>query len=306
VSVPTCVIYNPAAGRGKVRRGLEAARRRFAPDAVCRPTDGPCHAAELARKAVAEGFTRVVAAGGDGTVHEVANGLLAAGRDDVTLSVWPLGSMNDYAYTLGLLPWWTEGGVRPLDTLLVDVGMVCGGGHERYFINGCGIGFNGAVARESRGIRLLRGRPLYVLAFLRAMAWHYAIPDLAVRLDEADHDGPTLSLSLNLGRREGGFRVTPAARLDDGAFEVLYVGAVRRWELVRYLPALIAGRLPADHPQLRRGRCGRAVIRASAPPVVHADGELLDPPGDGPWELRVELLPRRLRVEVCPTYLYGR
>src|SRR5215210_8026673 len=91
VSLSTCVIYNPAAGRGKARSRLEAARRRFGPDVVYRPTDGPWHAAELARKAAAEGFARVVAAGGDGTVHEVANGLLAAGRDEVILSVWPLG-----------------------------------------------------------------------------------------------------------------------------------------------------------------------------------------------------------------------
>jgi diacylglycerol kinase family enzyme len=299
------VIYNPAAGRGKARKRLEAARRRFGPDVVYRPTDGPWHAAELARKAATEGFARVVAAGGDGTVHEVANGLLAADRDRVALSVWPLGSMNDLAYSLGLSCWWAEGAGRPLDILQTDVGVVRSAGRERFFVNGCGVGFNGLVARESRSIRWLRGRPLYVLAFLKTMVRHYATPDLTVRLDSAACEGPTLSLSLNLGQREGGFPVTPDARLDDGAFEVLHVGAVRRWELVRYLPGLVAGRLPTDHPHMRRAQCGRATVRAAAALCVHTDGELFATPTEDVRELEVELLPGRLRVEVCPPYLYG-
>jgi diacylglycerol kinase family enzyme len=299
------VIYNPAAGRGRARRRLDAARRRFGPDVVYRPTDGPWHAAELARKAASEGFTRVVAAGGDGTVHEVANGLLKAERDNVTLSVWPLGSMNDLAYTLGLSRWWTEGADQPLDVLRADVGLVRAAGRERYFVNGCGVGFNGLVARESRSIRWLSGRPLYVLAFLKTMALRYATPELSVRFDLEECNEPTLSLSLNLGQREGGFAVTPDARLDDGSFEVLHVGAVRRWELARYLPGLIAGRLPTDHPHLRRTQSSRAKIRSRAALCVHTDGELFATPSDDVRELDIGLLPARLRVEVCPRYLYG-
>jgi diacylglycerol kinase family enzyme len=305
VRLSTCVIYNPTAGRGKANERLDVARRRFGPDVVYRPTDGPWHAAELACKAAAEGFTRVVAAGGDGTVHEVANGLLTAGRHDVVLSIWPLGSMNDLAYSLGLSRWWVEGGGRPLETLTADVGVVRAAGRERFFVNGCGVGFNGLVARESRSIRSLRGRPLYVLAFLKTMVRHYATPTLTVRLDSVVRDGPSLSLSLNLGQREGGFPVTPDARLDDGAFDVLHVGAVRRWELVRYLPGLLSGRLPSDHPRLTRARCGRATVRAAAALCVHTDGELFAVPREDVQELEVELLPGRLRVEVCPPYRYG-
>jgi diacylglycerol kinase family enzyme len=306
VPVATCVIVNPAAGRGKARRQLETARRRFGSGIEYRQTGGPWHAAELARKAAAEGFARIVAAGGDGTVHEVANGLLATGRDDVALSVWPVGSMNDYAYALGLARWWKEGGGHPLDTILADVGVVRAAGRERFFVNGCGVGFNGMVAAEVGRLRPLRGRLLYAAAFLSSMVRHFATPNLTLRLDGEERDGPTLSLSLNLGQREGGFPVTLDARLDDGAFEVFHVGPVRRWELVRYLPALTTGRLPTDHPHLRRGRCGRAAIRSATPLCAHTDGELFAVPTDGVRELEVELLPRRLRVEVCPSFLYGR
>ncbi len=306
MSVATCVIVNPAAGRGQARRCLEAVRRRFGPGVEYRTTDGPWHAAELARKAAAEGFARVVAAGGDGTVHEVANGLLAAGRDDVTLSVCPVGSMNDYAYTLGLMRLWKGDGGHALDTVLADVGAARTAGKERFFVNGCGVGFNGMVAAEVRRLRPLCGRLLYAAAFLSSTVRHVATPNLALKLDGTDHNGPTLSLSLNLGQREGGFRVTPDARLDDGAFEVFHVGPVCRWELIRYLPTLMASRLPTDHPHLRRGRCGRASIRATTPLGVHTDGELFALPADGVRELDVELLPRRLRVEVCRPFLYVR
>jgi diacylglycerol kinase family enzyme len=270
-----------------------------------RPTTGPWHAAELACAAAIEGFDRVIAAGGDGTVHEVANGLLAAQRDNVILSIWPLGSMNDLAYSLGLVRWWAEGCSKPLDSLQADIGKVRVADRERFFVNGCGIGFNGMVAMESRSIRHLRGLPLYVLAFLKALVRHYSVPTTTVDLDSVTSTSATLSLSLNLGQREGGFPVTPDARLDDGAFEVLHVGAVRWWVVVRYLPGLIAGRLPNHHPQLRKSRCGRAAVRSEGSLCVHTDGELFAIPTDEVRELEVELLPGRLRVEVCPPYLYG-
>ena len=90
------MIYNPIAGRGKARRQIDTARAAVAPHAEVRATEGPGHAEELATRAAAEGFTRVIAAGGDGTVHEVANGLLAGPDRGVILGVWPLGSTESH------------------------------------------------------------------------------------------------------------------------------------------------------------------------------------------------------------------
>jgi diacylglycerol kinase family enzyme len=305
--IPTCVIYNPAAGRGRARRLFDAARRRHAPDAVFRPTDGPGHAVELAHKAAAEGFARVVAAGGDGTVHEVANGLLAGSWDDVILSVWPVGSMNDYAYTLGIGRWWNEGRTEvPLEVIRVDVGTVRAAGREKYFVNGAGIGFNGMVTLESEKIRYLRGLPLYAVSFFRAMVRHFTTPTLTMRFDDSATTGPTLALSVSLGQREGGFPLTRDARLDDGWFDTVHVGRVKRWELVRYFPALISGNLPTNHAQLRRGRCRSAAASSDSPLCVHTDGELICRPHEGIQAVEIELLPTRLRVEVCRRYMYGR
>src|SRR4051812_25953223 len=102
-----CVIYNPTSGRGRGRRTLEALRQALGTKAEFRATAGAGQAEDLARRAAHEGFPTVGAAGGDGTVHEVANGLLRSGRPDVTLAVLPVGSANDYAHSLGLGDsWW--------------------------------------------------------------------------------------------------------------------------------------------------------------------------------------------------------
>src|SRR5258707_10954403 len=98
----TCVIYNPAAGRGRAGRRLESLRQTLGQRAEFRPTQAAGHAEQLALEAVQAGFAVVGAAGGDGTVHEVANGLLRAGRSEAALAVYPVGSANDYAHSLGL------------------------------------------------------------------------------------------------------------------------------------------------------------------------------------------------------------
>src|SRR5689334_15757480 len=97
-----CVIVNPAAGKGRARRLFEGLRRALGPRAEFWLTEARGHAEELALRAGRGGFALVGAAGGDGTVHEVANGLLRAGETAPPLAIYPIGSANDYAFSLGL------------------------------------------------------------------------------------------------------------------------------------------------------------------------------------------------------------
>src|SRR5262245_45803399 len=102
-----CVIFNPAAGRGRAGKRLERLRRVLGRRAEFWRTQRAGHARELATQAAVEGFPIVAAAGGDGTVHEVANGLLRSGKLETILAVVPIGSANDYAYALELpADWW--------------------------------------------------------------------------------------------------------------------------------------------------------------------------------------------------------
>ena len=239
----------------------------------------------------------VVAAGGDGTVHEVANGLLRSSRRDVTLAIAPLGSANDYAWSLR-----REFGAGACNARRVDVGLVRdSAGRTRHFLCSLGIGLNGAITFHSRQIRRLRGIPLYGLAALRALRSDHQHWNWEVQVDGGEpFHGPSLMLSLMLGRREGNFRVAPAASLVDGWFDYVHAGPLSRWQILRHLPRLALSGPPTRDPQVRLGRCRRARLKSDAPLFAHADGELLCTPADDVLELEIELLPGRLNVQLCP------
>jgi diacylglycerol kinase family enzyme len=293
-----CVIFNPVAGRGLAARRLDSLRRALAGRADFQATHGPGHAEELALRAAEEGFPLVGAAGGDGTLHEVANGLLRADRPDTGLAVFPIGSANDYAFTLGLEPGWWERPHAAVELLPVDVGLaIAPDGRQRHFMNALGLGLNGAVNLESRRIRRLRGLARYGCAMVRAMFRHYTHPLTTVTLDGKERRVPTLALSVALGRREGNFLLAPDAELDDGLFDYLHAGPVSRLELLRYVPAMISGGLPADHPRLWRGRCRQVLLTSEAPLTVHIDGEFFTLPEQDVRSLEVRILPARLRVQ---------
>ncbi|MFO0936265.1 MAG: diacylglycerol kinase family protein [Gemmataceae bacterium] len=302
---PACVIYNPAAGRGRARKQIDTARRQLAPDAELFPTEGPHHASEVAASAVSKGFKRIIAAGGDGTVHEVANGILNANDSSVAMSVWPLGSMNDYAFTLGLVDWWHQADKPPLEPIAVDVGRASAGNASKWFINSAGVGFNGMVTIESRKIRWLRGIPLYAYGLLKAMVKHYSSPILKVSIDERNEQVPVLMMGIYLGQREGGFPIGKDAKLDDGLFDTFRAGDVWRWELVRHLPGLITGNLPTNHPKLARDRGKRIQIVSKSPLCCHLDGEFLCQPVDQQNELQFEVIRSKLTVECFRARLYG-
>jgi YegS/Rv2252/BmrU family lipid kinase len=293
-----CVIVNPAAGRGRARRLAERLRRLRGSAIEVLPTSQSGQAAELARQAADAGCTTVIAAGGDGTVHEIANGLLLCGKRDVVLGVWPIGSANDYAYALGVHgDWPLEDQLRErLAARPVDVGHVTGGGRASYFVNGLGVGFNGAVTREARRIHGLRGMALYGLAFLKAVCWHFHSPPLAITIDGDERTLRTLAFSVGLGKREGGFLVTPRAVLDDGLFDYVHAGSLSRWQTLTMLPRIATGTLPDDHPLIRQGRCRAVRIRSEEPLRVHTDGEFFCEPGDGIREVTIDLLPAALSV----------
>ena len=301
----TCVIDNPVAGRGRCRKRLEAAKPRLPCGYLYRSTTAPGHATQLAHEAIAEGCERIIAAGGDGTAHEVAQGILESGQRDVVFSCWPIGSSNDYARCLGMGGWWRNPERETLDTRTVDVGLLTCNGKSRWFINGSGIGFNGMVTVEAHKIGFLSGAPLYVAAFLQAFRKHYRTPTIKFFFDdEAVAEHPSLSLTVNLGQREGGFPVTWNAKLDDGRFNLFHPRKLRRWELLRYLPALMSGNLPEDHPQLVNRQAHKIRMESGTPLCIHTDGELATIPADGIKTATVELVPQRLRVQVCPKFLY--
>jgi diacylglycerol kinase family enzyme len=307
-----CVIFNPAAGKRRARGRLEGLRRAWGKHIQLLPTERPGHAEELAEQAAHAGFDIVAAAGGDGTVHEVANGILRAARPDVRFAVIPIGSANDYAASLdwefSRPPTEPTSDVRrsfddtvtdEVATRALDVGRVRDAGdRERYFVCCLGLGLNGAVTLESRRIHRLQGLALYGLATVRALWYHYACPQMELEFDEQPRSSvPTLMLSVLVGRREGGFVLAPNARLDDGWFDFVHAGALSRWEVLNLLPRLAISGPPSYHPKVGQGRCRHLHLRSEAPLTVHIDGEFFCKPEDGVRELDVQMMPRCLMVK---------
>lgn len=289
-----CVIFNPAAGKGSATRRLAKLRRLWGNHVHFQPTDAAGHAVELARKAAQAGFDIVAAAGGDGTVHEVANGLLLSGRTDVRFAVIPIGSANDYYASLEMEPNPNGAGCRA-----VDVGIVREPrGSERFFVCCLGLGLNGRVTLESRKIKRLQGVALYGLATLRALWYHYACPNMEIAFDDRPPVmQPTLLLSVLVGRREGGFVLAPKASLCDGWLDYVHAGSLSRWEVLKFLPRLALWGPLASYPKIEQGRCRRVSLKSEAPLVVHVDGEFFCVPEDGVRQLDIEIRPGALLVE---------
>ncbi|MCS7217508.1 MAG: diacylglycerol kinase family lipid kinase [Thermus sp.] len=265
------VIVNPAAGRGKVGRLsgaiLQAARKKGARAFL---TEGPGHATELAQSAP-EG-ARVVAVGGDGTVHEVLKGL--AGTDKV-LGVVPIGSGNDFARMLGLRGFpWPEALERALlaPEEAIDLGLVNG----EPFGASLGVGFDALVAKKAFAAPpFLRGMPRYLYALFGVLK-DLRLPEGRVWVDgEEVHRGPLLLLAaMNGPAYGGGIPIAPMADPRDGLLSVVLARAFTRPGVVLILPRLLLGR-HLSHPQVV-AYAGREVKVAFPHPVpAHADGELL-------------------------------
>lgn len=278
---PLLVIANPRAGRGRGRSRAEQLAQHLRAAAVpfeLQSTAHPGHAVELA--AAANGL--VVAVGGDGTVHEILNGLRPRDGRLGPLAVLPSGSGDDFAGAIGaprtaaaLVERLRTGAVRTID---VGVAEFAGenGVQRRRFANNAGLGFEAEVVAAAANARWLRGRPLYLAATLRAV-WRQRVVDCELTSTVAGTTtvtrAPVLFVSsCNGGRVGGGLPFAPAARLDDAEFDVLQVTAASRRATVALLWRLLRARHEGD-PRVRSLRCTRLEVRPDAPMPLALDGE---------------------------------
>ena len=260
----------------------------------------PSHATELARQAGLDGYDRVVALGGDGTVHEVVNGLMqvpAAQRP--ALGVVPLGSGNDFAWALGL----PEAADRALQqaltgpTSFMDVGLMTDeNGRREYFDNTVGIGFDAVVTIRSHKLPIVRGFAMYLTAVIQTILLNHHPNLLKVSGQGLDLEQSALMFTLCNGAREGGgFQIAPAAKNDDGLFNYLLVENCDRLTMFRLVPEFMRG-THARFPQVRLGTCGSFNLTAERPMYIHADGEVFSSFGSNLKKLSFEMLPGVLKV----------
>jgi YegS/Rv2252/BmrU family lipid kinase len=289
------VIFNPTARGDKarhLRRQLDDLKRH----ARLEPTQRAGHARELAANLVREGCETVVAAGGDGTVNEVLNGLVDAGADRARLAVLPLGTVNVFAKELGVptdfASAWDvvrRGSERTIDLPVAEFGPP-GARQTRAFVQMAGAGLDSrAIGLVSWELKKRLGPLAYVWACVLAMRGPR--PRVTVTVGGQTQTGELVAVGN--GRFLGGrFPVFPHARLDDSQLDVALVPRMTWFAVARIFPALLRDdfarcrdvvHLQGDHLSLT----------SPDPLPIHLEGDNV---GELPAD--ISLRPKALRVVV--------
>jgi YegS/Rv2252/BmrU family lipid kinase len=310
------IIVNPASAGGATGAGWARAasevREHFGAF-NCVFTKGAGDARVIAGREARAGRRLIVACGGDGTISEVACGILESGAD-AELCVLPSGTGGDFRRTLEM-PTGARSAARALRdgrTVSIDAGRVefegaAGGREVRHFVNvaSCGMGGEvirrveeaGASALPARGASLLGGRASYALASARA-ALSFENPRLRVRLDDGRERQIVVANLCVANARYfgGGMKIAPAAKLTDGLFDVVAVGDLGALLIFANAHRLYLG-THLDMSQVHHARARKVWVSVAdeggAKVLLEVDGELV-----GSLPAMFEVLPRALRVRI--------
>lgn len=297
------IILNPVAGGGAGRRHVaeitrELGARGIEPQFL--QTPGPGTALSLARAQALAGAKLLVVAGGDGTIHEVANGLLQASLEgSCTLGLIPVGTGNDFVKVV------PGAGTRraAYDTIaggrrvLYDVGRARWLDHQEYFVNGMGTGIDVEVVRQMHRMPQLPGPLKYLLALFKAL-FRFQPVTLRAHIDDQVIERRLMIIALGNGVCQGGgFYLAPDARPDDGLLDLCMVHELNWPGIARVLPRILKGTQRGDPAvDMRTARRIRLETLDGSSLFFHLDGELREPAGLR--ALEIEVVPQALAVLV--------
>lgn len=297
------LICNRRSGRGSVARALplvEEALKERDLGYELHHTEHPGHAIELTRSALDRGIRLVVAVGGDGTIHEVVNGMMEEDRAVVTgatLGVVAAGTGSDFIKTFGL-PAAPKVAVSHLDgdnSFPIDVGKITymenGAERTRYFANIAEVGLGPAVVARAQRLPRWLGPAVYLFAFWLTIRKHRAA-NVVVDLVDRSYEGKMNNMVVANGQFfGGGMKIAPKAAPTDGVLDV-QIEHARKREAIALMPKIFRGEhLP--HPDIEEFKRARLSITSDRPLLIEADGEVL-----GHTPARFELLPEAIRLKV--------
>jgi YegS/Rv2252/BmrU family lipid kinase len=277
------VVLNPTSGGGRAqRRGGDLVARlgQRGVRATLHYTRAPGHGVELAHMVATAGARVVIAAGGDGTIHDVANGILRSGSD-TALAVLPLGTGNDFAKVVP--------GARTFETALAviaqprvlryDAGYASWPGGDEFFINAMGTGIDVEVVRQIQRLPALPGAVKYLLGLLRALAVYKPVA-LEATMGTERMKRTIMMMAVGNGVCQGGgFYLTPTALPDDGRLELCVIDSLPLWKVPGALQRVLRG-THAGHPAVTMRSIERIRFQAQGadPLYFQLDGELREPP----------------------------
>jgi YegS/Rv2252/BmrU family lipid kinase len=240
----------------------------------------------------------LVVVGGDGALHEVANGV--AGRDDVELGLMMRGTGMDFARTYGIPTKPAEAFDVALNgtTRTIDLGRVtfrawAGGETVEYLVNVGTIGMSADVARRANArTKALGGKPTFLLTLVEVFARWRNIP-MRVRVGDDRRDHKMTSVVIANGQYHGGSMwLAPEAKPDDGLLDVVVIGDITKADFVRSVGRIYKG-THLTHPKIELLRGPSVEVDADVPVPIELDGEQ-----NGTTPARFEIVPRALRVRV--------
>jgi diacylglycerol kinase (ATP) len=296
------IILNPMADMGnawRVARDLRSITEQHG-DVDWSGTVYPGHAIQLAQQAGEQGYDMVIAMGGDGTVHEVINGLMKVPEEKrPVLGVVPVGSGNDFAHGLNASRTPSEALTCTLDgeASSVDLGLMTDEhGRNEYFDNTLGIGFGAVVTIRSHKLPILRGFLMYLTAVIQTIILDHNPMVMQIETDDQKWEQSVIYLVICNGPREGGgFLIAPDAKIDDGLFHYAMITNVSRAMMFRIVPEVMKG-THGRFKQVRMGTCKKFTLSADRPLYIHADGEIFTGPGTDLRKVSFEILPNALKV----------
>lgn len=296
------LIYNPKAGPHDVGNELPPVLAYLDSEGwqvALRPTCGSGDATTYAREAAANGADVVVAIGGDGTLGEVADGLVGS---QCAMGLLPAGMSNVWAHMLGLPVWSSVHGSALMDaarilvegrTRPIDLGRA----NTHHFVLWCGVGFDAQVTYDVEpylDIKRRLGKLSYAVAGVAESLMMRGTRVTVVVDGHAIRQRALLVLVANAQLYGSAWRVAPYAQLDDGVFDVYVFKGGSALDVFRHLFSILLGIHVCD-PKVDAYRARRVEIVADAPMPLHTDG---DPSGHTP--VTIEVLPKALKVIVPP------
>ena len=260
----------------------------------------PGHGIDLAKQAGEQGYDMVIAIGGDGTVHEVVNGLMRVPEDKrPILGVVPVGSGNDFSHGIHAPKVATEALVCALDGEVssVDLGLMTDEhGKKEYFDNTTGIGFDAVVTIRSHNLPVVRGFLMYLTAVIQTIVLNHDPITMQLETESGTWEQSSLLLTMCNGPREGGgFMIAPEAKIDDGILHYAMIKNVSRLMMFRLVPEVMNG-THGRFKDVALGSCKWMTVSADRPMYIHTDGEIFSGFGTDVRKVTFEILPNRLKV----------
>lgn len=298
------LIFNSHADRGRawnIASALQAIIERYG-NTTWAATEYPTHATELAEQAVQEGYDAVVSIGGDGTAHEVVNGLMKTPKAKRPLfGCVPVGSGNDFSANVGIIqdPEQAMHRIYTGDVKTIDIMKIKDNtGHVEYVDNTLGIQFGAFATLHSHNITRLQGFMMYLWAVIKTIILNHDAPRITIKTDAETLEQEIQYLVLCNGPREGGgFFVAPDAIPDDGILDYAMIQKVSRLMMFRIVPEVMNG-THGKFKQVKLGRFKNMKLVSERPLAIHTDGEILAGFTSELTELEVEVMPGAFKIIV--------